>query len=79
MGTKKVALCHKRNDCIGCGSCAMIAPLRWRMNEEDGKSDLIGGEWRGEEFVVAKIDEDEIPVNRQAADACPVNVIRLEE
>ncbi|HLC95020.1 MAG TPA: ferredoxin [Patescibacteria group bacterium] len=77
MGTKKISLCHKRDDCIGCGMCAMIAPRHWQMNTEDGKVDLVGGEWKGNEFVVAKIDEDESALNKQAADACPTGVIRL--
>lgn len=78
MGTKKITVCHKRNDCIGCGSCVLIAPKRWQMNVEDGKSDLIDGKWHGDEFVVAKIDEDEYTKNKQAADACPMNIIRLD-
>lgn len=77
MGVKKISLCHKRNDCIGCGSCAMLAPKRWQMNPEDGKSDLVGGELKGE-FFVAKIDEEERALNKQAADACPVSIIRLD-
>lgn len=78
MGTKKITVCHKRNDCIGCGSCALIAPDRWQMSVEDGKADLKEGVWKGDEFVVAKIDEDECDMNRQAADACPVGIIRLD-
>ncbi|MFZ3031792.1 MAG: ferredoxin [Candidatus Moraniibacteriota bacterium] len=78
MGTRKITLCHKRNDCIGCGSCVLMAPDRWQMNDQDGKADLIGGQWKGEEFVVAKIEEEEYAKNKQAADACPMGVIRLE-
>lgn len=78
MGTKKITLCHKRNDCIGCGSCALIAPKRWTMNEEDGKADLQDGQWKGDEFVVAKINEEEYQKNKEAADACPVGIIRID-
>ncbi|MFZ2187381.1 MAG: ferredoxin [Candidatus Moraniibacteriota bacterium] len=78
MGTQKITLCHKRNDCIGCGSCALLAPDRWQMNEQDGKADLRGGEWKGGEFVVAKIEGEERAANKQAADACPVGIIRLD-
>jgi ferredoxin len=48
------------------------------MNEQDGKADLKDGEWKGDEFVVAKIDEDEYKENREASDACPVGIIRLD-
>lgn len=78
MGTKKMTLCHKRNDCIGCGSCAMIAPGRFTMNAADGKADMKDSEWHGDEFMVAKIDEDEYELNKQAADVCPVGIIRLD-
>lgn len=78
MGTKKITLCHKRNDCIGCGSCAMIAPGQFTMNAADGKADLKGAEWHGDEFMVTKIEEDEYEQNKQAADACPVGIIRLD-
>lgn len=78
MGTRKISVCHKRNDCIGCGMCVMMAPGRWKMNTEDGKSDLIGGEWHGDEFVVAKVDEEERDTNKLAADSCPVGIIRVD-
>jgi ferredoxin len=78
MGTKKITLCHKRNDCIGCGSCAMLSPDRFSMNIQDGKADMKDGQWHGDEFVVAKIDEDEYDLNKQAAAACPVGIIRLD-
>lgn len=79
MGTKKVTLCHKRNDCIGCGSCSLLAPRRFEMNAEDGKADMIGGKWHGTEFMVAQIEEEEVTANRKAVDACPVGIIRLQE
>lgn len=78
MGTKKITVCHKRNDCIGCGSCALVAPDRWQMNAEDGKADLKDGEWKGDEFVVAKINEEEFKKNKEAADVCPVGIIRVD-
>ncbi len=78
MGTRKITVCHKRNDCIGCGSCVLVAPDRWQMNGEDGKADLKDGEWKGDEFVVAKIHEEEYTKNREAADACPVGIIRVD-
>jgi len=79
MGTKKVTLCHKRHDCIGCGSCSLLAPLRFQMNAEDGKADMIGSKWHGTEFMVAQIEEEEVTATRKAVDACPVSIIRLQK
>lgn len=77
MGVKKITICHLRRGCIGCGSCALLASKQWTMNSEDGKSDLKGAQWKGKEFMVAQIDEDDLEENKKAADACPVNVIRV--
>lgn len=79
MGVKKITISHKRKDCIGCGSCALLAKNCWSMNKEDGKSDLRGAGWKNEEFMVTQIDEDELEDNKKAADACPVNIIRVSE
>lgn len=78
MGIKKITICHKRNDCIGCGSCAFLARGTWEMNDTDGKADLNGGEWRGK-FVVAEIDLTALEENLQASSACPVGIIRIEK
>ncbi len=78
MGIKKITVSHKRNDCIGCGSCAMLAPNNWSMNQDDGKADLKDAKWNGNEFKVTKIDEDEIEDTICAANACPVNIIRVD-
>ncbi len=79
MGVKKITICHKRDDCIGCGSCALIASHTWEMNKKDGKAVLKGAQWKGKEFMVAQIDDDDdvLAANRQAADACPVRIIRI--
>ena len=78
MGTIKITICHKRNDCIGCGSCSLVAPQRFQMSEQDGKSDLKDGVWKGTEFLVAKIESEEYIASKKAADACPMNVIRID-
>ncbi len=77
MGIKKITVSHKRNDCIGCGSCALLAPNQWSMNSEDGKADLKNSKYNGKEFKVAQVDEDEIEETISAADACPVRIIRV--
>jgi len=78
MGTKKVTITHKRNDCIGCGSCACIAPQTWTMNVSDGKSDMKNGAWKGKQFVVGNIEtKEDREKNREAEKACPVHIIRV--
>jgi len=78
MGVKRIKICHKRNDCIGCGSCALLAPKSWKMNSDDGKSDLADAKWKGDDFMVALIDPSEYEANKKAAQACPVNIIRID-
>ncbi len=77
MGIRKIIISHKRGDCIGCGSCASICPKNWKMNDEDGKSDLIGGELKKNGIVTVEITEADAEANREAADACPVHIIKL--
>ncbi|MCF7816010.1 MAG: ferredoxin [Candidatus Pacebacteria bacterium] len=74
---KRIIISHKRNDCIGCGSCALLAPKNWKMNDDDGKSDLVGGDLKKNGIVVAAIDEADLKDNTYAAEACPVNIIKL--
>jgi ferredoxin len=67
---------HDRNNCIGCGACVSINPNGWEM-EEDGKSMCIGAR-KGKDGMFEKdIEEKEFELNKQAADACPVNVIHI--
>lgn len=78
MGVKKITVCHKRNDCIGCGSCVLYAPEQWSMNTKDGKSELKDAKWKGSQFMVATIDEHDFENNKKAAEACPVGIIRVD-
>ncbi|HDD45926.1 MAG TPA: ferredoxin [Candidatus Aenigmarchaeota archaeon] len=55
-----------RDACIGCGACASICPDNWKM-ESDGKSKPI------------KTEIEELGCNKEAADACPVQCIKIEK
>jgi ferredoxin len=66
---------HDRPVCIGCGSCAAVAPKFWKMHE-DGKADLIGAENVGTDQI--RILED-LEDNMDAAECCPVNCIHIFE
>lgn len=64
---------HDRPGCIGCGACAAVCPDFWEM-AGDGKSDLKGAKAKGNNF---ELGIDDLACNKDAADACPVNVIHV--
>jgi len=74
--SKKFTVTHYRNKCIGCGMCAMIAPQNWKMSEEDGLATLEGAEDKGQ-FWVGKISAEDLDVNKDAEEACPVDIIKI--
>lgn len=66
-----------RAKCIGCNYCCEMAPERWAMSRRDGKTVLIGSrEKRG--FHTVRVDDDEYDANKDAAKACPVNIIDVK-
>lgn len=67
---------HDRPNCIGCAACAAIAPEFWEMND-DGKSDVIGAKRLDDGTEELDISDDNFEENKEAAEACPVNVIHL--
>ncbi|TAL52473.1 MAG: ferredoxin [Nanoarchaeota archaeon] len=72
----KYKLEHDRPNCIGCGACAAVCPEFWEM-VEDGKSDIKGAPTRSDHWQEAEFDEKDFEGNKEAADACPVNVIHI--
>lgn len=50
--------------CIGCGTCAALAPNTFKMNEE-GRAEVISGTGDDAETV------------KMAADSCPTQAISL--
>jgi len=72
---------HDRPDCIGCGACVAIAPDFWVMDESDNKADLKKCQkvMKGNETVkeILELEEKDFQINRDAAEACPVNVIHV--
>jgi len=70
-------LIHYRQRCIGCNACVEIAFERWRMSKKDGKAVLLGAiEKKG--VHQANIRYEEVEDNIRAAQACPVNIIKLD-
>ncbi len=78
--TKKFTIDHDRPTCIGCAACEAIAPEFWVMSE-DGKSDVKGSQVikEGDEIKqeLLEIEEKDFTLNKDAADACPVNCIHI--
>jgi len=73
----KFKLEHDRQNCIGCGACAAVAPEHWEMGP-DGKSDIIECTKRQDGWQEKQIESGEYEKNRLAADSCPVNVIHIK-
>lgn len=72
-----VIITHQRNKCIGCNYCVELAFSRWRMSKKDGKSVLLGAtDKKG--FHTAKVGDEEYEDNLKAAEACPVNIIKVK-
>ena len=62
----KFKITQNRDKCIGCGACAAVCPDNWFM-DDDGKSSP-------RKTVIEKKEEG---CNKQAVEACPVQVIRI--
>ena len=72
-----VIITHQRDKCIGCNYCVELAYQRWRMSKKDGKATLLGGENK-KGFHTVRIDNEEFDENMRAAEACPVNIIKVK-
>ncbi len=73
-----VIITHQREKCIGCNYCVELAFERWRMSKKDGKATLLGGENK-KGFYTVRTDDEEYEANQRAADACPVNIIKVKK
>ena len=66
-----------REACIGAMACTAVAENFW-PRADDGKVDLTGATYNEEtkkwELI---IDEKDFQINQDAADSCPVEVIKI--
>ena len=67
-GEKKYIIEYEREGCIGAAACCAVSPENWVMNQ-DGKADLMHTE----------IGDDRLQENIEAAEVCPVRVIKIKE
>jgi len=73
-----VIITYQREKCIGCNYCVEIAWEHWRMSKKDGKSNLLGSTNK-KGFHTLRLDEDAYELNKRAAEACPVKIIRVKK
>lgn len=73
-----VIITLQRDKCIGCNYCVEFAYDRWRMSKKDGKSNLLGSVNR-KGFHTVKVGDQELDENLRAAEACPVNIIKVKQ
>lgn len=71
----KIKITQEHEKCIGCGACAAICTQYWKMNDA-GKAIPKGSKKAGKNFV---LEIASIGCNKEAADACPVNCIHIED
>ncbi len=62
---------QEHEKCIGCGSCVAICPKYWEISD-DGKAKLIGAKEN-------ELEVDKVECNQEAADACPVQCIKIKK
>lgn len=65
---KQYEIWQERAKCIGCGACVATCPENWVM-AKDGKS-------KPKKKVIS---QSELGCNKQAANICPVSIIRIKE
>jgi ferredoxin len=66
---------HLKDLCIGCGACAATCPAHWEMQGD--KSHLKDSkELEGDVF---ELETDDVGCNKEAAENCPVQCIKVEE
>jgi ferredoxin len=60
---------HDRPECISCGACVAVTE-NWFLDEVDQLASFEKG-------II--IDEQELALNVEAAEVCPVNIIHLAQ
>jgi len=72
----KVKIDHE--ECIACGACYADCPDFFEEDDE-GMSIVVEAYRVGGDLVVGEVPEDQADCVREAADACPVECISVEE
>ena len=71
---------HQREKCIGCGACVAVCQKFFEMSKEDSLATLKGskkvGAEAGKEF---ELKVDKIDCLKDAAEMCPVKIIKIKK
>jgi len=68
-------LFHYREKCIGCNACVEHAPNDWELDPVDGKANLKNAKLHKNVYVKELfVDEEQ---NKNAAEACPMGIIKV--
>lgn len=73
----KYKVIYEREGCIGAAGCVGEWEEKWKL-ANDGKADLKGGKKADGHFEMM-IDEKDLEKMKKCAEACPVNVIHIED
>ncbi|NDV60916.1 ferredoxin [Puniceicoccales bacterium CK1056] len=74
---KRIRIAHKKQECIGCALCAEVAPAYFKMDEE-GEAQLVQIVHQDATFQYGTGFEEDRDILKQAADGCPVDIIRVD-
>ncbi|MEK9170028.1 MAG: ferredoxin [Patescibacteria group bacterium] len=66
---------HERDKCIGCGACASVCPEIFEMSGKDGLAVLKNSQ---EKNGVFELEIEELRCAKEAADVCPIRIIKIE-
>ena len=72
-----IIVSQNRKKCIGCNYCVELAYEHWRMSKKDGKSVLLGATEKKGQYTL-RLEDDQYDMNQAAAEACPVNIIKVK-
>lgn len=75
---KKYIVLHRKDGCIGCGSCAAVCEEYWEM-QDDGLAHLKGSTLKkNSKGDVYALELDDPGCAMDAADICPAQVIQVQ-
>jgi len=74
IGVSFMKIKLERNKCIGCGSCVAVCDKYFEMGE-DNLSNIKGGQMAGENM---ELEINEVGCAKEAAEICPVQIIKIE-
>ncbi len=63
-----------REKCIACGTCFIVDPTHFEL-DENRKSKVVGGKTNGKSE--GTFNDEEVEAAQEAEDSCPVSVIKV--